>query len=62
VPEDIYTGKPMLWRLDRKIVYSTGENGRDDGGAIDEARPLKGLDVGKAYPWAGAPSASKEGE
>lgn len=62
VPEDIYTGKPMLWSLDKKIVYSTGENGSDDGGAIDEARPLKGLDVGKAYSWAGAPSTSKEGE
>jgi hypothetical protein len=60
VPEDIYTGKPMLWRLDKKIVYSTGENGRDDGGAINQAQPLKGLDVGKLYPWGAASSASRD--
>ncbi|RBP45097.1 hypothetical protein DES53_10393 [Roseimicrobium gellanilyticum] len=58
MPEDIYSGKPMLWNANDKVVYSTGENGIDDGGRINEAQPRKGLDVGRAYPWANAPLTS----
>ncbi|QIF04277.1 hypothetical protein [Roseimicrobium sp. ORNL1] len=58
VPEDIYTGKPMLWNARDKVVYSTGGNGIDDGGKIDKEQPRKGLDFGMAYPWKTTPPTS----
>ncbi len=51
VPEDIYTGKPLLWNRGERIVYSVGRNGTDDGGQINDERPGKGLDLGMSYPW-----------
>jgi hypothetical protein len=37
LPEDRFTGKPLKYRLKKKgfLLYSVGENGRDDGGKSD---------------------------
>jgi hypothetical protein len=42
LPEDRFTGKPFKYRLKKKgfLLYSVGENGRDDGG-----KPDRNLDI-----------------
>lgn len=48
VPEDPYTGKPLLYRRtdDGAVVYSTGRDGIDDGGEVLDAKNEPGTDFG----------------
>jgi hypothetical protein len=48
LPEDPFTGTPLLHRLSdaEVLVYSVGENGIDDGGRRETRRKRKTLDAG----------------
>jgi hypothetical protein len=55
IPEDTFTGKPMLWSAEKQVVYSAGPDGIDDGGMVNEEKPRKGADVGMRYWWKDKP-------
>ena len=44
LPVDLYSGKPPVYKRDGEgyLLYSAGENGRDDGGSNERERILKG--------------------
>lgn len=44
-PLDPFSGKPLLYRMGAEgfVLYSVGENGKDDGGSDDEETITKGL-------------------
>jgi hypothetical protein len=47
LPVDLYSAKPFFYQRDSDgyLLYSAGENGRDDGGSNQMIRVLKGRDL-----------------
>jgi hypothetical protein len=37
IPLDAFSGKPILYSRERRVVWSVGENGVDDGGKISKS-------------------------
>jgi hypothetical protein len=44
VPIDAYSGKPLLYSRDRRLIWSTGEDSKDDGGAGNSKTHFEGTD------------------
>lgn len=52
VPVDEFTDKPMLWNASREVLYSTGEDVKDDGGDVIHMGPgMPPKDLGAVYWW-----------
>lgn len=57
VPEDAYSGKPMLWNAAKEIVYAVGNDMRDDGGS-GRSDIRNSRDFIMPYWWAATPQAA----